>query len=1091
MQSKSEVVGKPDRVTGIGETVTRAEKSPSLCVVCKSISTKQCSGCNSATYCSSKCQKSNWSHHNVLCKTIQELKKKEETNQEPKPAENVDELKGYVHVCSPKTKTKLVKLVGQQCLVECFLNDIESNVLWDTGAQVSLVHCNWLKKHFPDLVLRPVNELVEDGFDLKSANGTGIQISGWVPLKFQLCGESSDQISLIVPFLVSNTAGLEHPILGFNVIVELFSGNQLNAVTSQLKCAMVDVPSSKVKDLSEHLSKELSEQICRVKTGKTKCVVAPGTSVLRVSVHSALTEGVMTAIFVPKVEAVLPDGIELHETVVKLKSGSTCQVSLLVSNQTNHQVILPAKTDLGYLETVRSVIEMPSDENNPFCVSQGENGETEGSTWGNKGKDSGSVRAQGMSQGDINSPTCNKVGVENFSNAETEPGINASVGSKVKDTEGFSPDEWEPQVDLDGCGLTEEQISKIKQVLRDECSAFAKDSDDIGTVPDLELNIRLTDDVPVKQSYMSIPRPLFDEVKDYLKGLLAKGWIKKSRSSYSSPIVCVRKKDGSLRLCCDFRKLNGKTIPEQLPIPRIQDALDSLGGSKWFSVLDQGKAYHQGFIKEDCQHLTTFVTPWGLFEWSRIPFALTGAPGAFQNFMEDCLEGLRDKICLPYLDDVLVFSQSFEDHLEHLRLVLQRLKEKGIKLKSQKCVLFRKQVRYLGQLVTAEGYTMDPADKAAVLALKDREPKSVGEVRKLLGFLGYYRRYIPDYARRARVLFELLQADQSKTEGPPQGKQRKGKKPRLKRAGQVLSSSSVKWTREHTQVVEELVNFLVAPPVMAYPDFEKPFAVHVDASMEGLGAVLYQQDDAGKLHVVAYGSRTLTPAERNYHLHSGKLEFLALKWAITDKFRDYLYYSPGFKVYSDNNPLAYILTSPKLDATRLRWVSELADFNFKIYYKPGGLNNDADGLSRMPLELDKHVSDYTQEVSPDIIGATMEAVSIQMNDSAWVASLDIISSDTEESVLISPVQPISNSKIKGSQRSDPVISRALFYVERGCRPSKEDRKGESEEVLALLRDFPRFKVENGLLYRYSALAGGENRRQLILPSCYKQTVLID
>ena len=670
---------------------------------------------------------------------------------------------------------------------------------------------------------------------------------------------------------------------------------------------------------------------------------------------------------------------------------------------------------------------------------------------------------------------------------DIEKGAGASEGNSTRVNGESISDEWEPQVKLGGCGLTEEQILRVRQVLREEHAAFAKDADDIGTVPDLELNIRLTDNVPVQHSYMSIPRPLYDEVKDYLKGLLAKGWIKKSRSSYSCPIVCVRKKDGSLRLCCDFRKLNSKTIPEQLPIPRIQDSLDSLGGSKWFSVLDQGKAYHQGFVKEDCQHLTAFVTPWGLYEWSRIPFGLSGAPGAFQNFMENCLEGLRDKICLPYLDDILVFSRSFDDHLEHLRLVLRRLKEKGIKLKPQKCVLFCRQVRYLGQLVTEEGYTMDPADKEAVLALKSREPKTVGEVRKLLGFLCYYRRYIPDSARKARPLFDLLQADQG-GKADKASKAKRGKKVKAKSTGQVLSSSQIKWKQDHREVLEELVNLLVEPPVMAYPDFEKPFSLHVDACMEGLGTVLYQADEAGKLHVVAYGSRTLTPAERNYHLHSGKLEFLGLKWAITEKFRDYLYYAPSFKVYSDDNPLAYILTSPKLDATRLRWVSELADFNFKIYYKPGRLNNDADGLSRMPLEL----GEYTEEVSPDVISATMKAVSVQKHDSAWVASLDIISSDTEEDEnLISPVKPISITELREAQRNDSSISRVLMYVEQGRRPTKDERKGESEEVLALLRDYPRLKMENQLLYRYSLMAGGESRKQLILPSCYKKVVLTE
>ena len=193
--------------------------------------------------------------------------------------------------------------------------------------------------------------------------------------------------------------------------------------------------------------------------------------------------------------------------------------------------------------------------------------------------------------------------------------------------------------------------------------------------------------------------------------------------------------------------------------------------------------------------------------------------------------------------------------------------------------------------------------------------------------------------------------------------------------------------------------------------------------MEGLGTVLYQPDEAGKLHVVAYGSRTLTPAERNYHLRSGKFEFLALKWAITEKFRDYLYYALSFKVFSDNNPLAYILTSPKLDATSLRWVSELADFNFKIYYKPGKLNNDADGLIRMTLQ----VGEYTEEVSQDVISTNMEGVTVQKHDPALVASLDIISSKSDKvDDLISPVKPISVSELREAQRTDSVILRVLF-----------------------------------------------------------------
>ena len=280
--------------------------------------------------------------------------------------------------------------------------------------------------------------------------------------------------------------------------------------------------------------------------------------------------------------------------------------------------------------------------------------------------------------------------------------------------------------------------------MREECAVFAKDENDIGNATDLKLKINLNNDSPMKKPYISIPPPLYKEVKEYLENLLVNGWIQRLTSSHASPVVCVRKKDCGLRLCVDYRK-NKKTIPDRQPIPKVQVILNTLGGKAWFTVLDQGKAYHLGVMAEESRHLTAFITQWSLFEWIRIPFRLMNTLPSFQHFMERCLGDMRDVICIPYLDDVLVYSDTFEDHLQHLKKVLQRLHQNGIKLKTSKCNLFQQKIRHLGRIVPGEGFQINPADTTAVKSLKEKTPSTVGEFRKLLGLLGYFRSFISDF----------------------------------------------------------------------------------------------------------------------------------------------------------------------------------------------------------------------------------------------------------------------------------------------------------------------------------------------------------
>ncbi|KAL2093139.1 hypothetical protein ACEWY4_010451 [Coilia grayii] len=619
---------------------------------------------------------------------------------------------------------------------------------------------------------------------------------------------------------------------------------------------------------------------------------------------------------------------------------------------------------------------------------------------------------------------------------------------------------------------------RLSQKLSERGSVFSFDEWDVGLAQGVEHHIRLHDPRPFRERSRRIAPADIDDVRRHLKDLLAAGIIKESRSPYASPIVIVRKKNGSVRMCIDYRTLNNRTIPDQYTTPRIDDALDCLSGSCWFSVLDLRSGYYQIPMTAEDKEKTAFICPLGFYEFQRMPQGITGAPATFQRLMERAVGDMHLLQVIVYLDDIIVFGRTLEEHEERLLKVLDRLEEYGLKISVDKCQLCQPQVKYVGHIVSASGIATDPEKVSAVKNWK--MPTDLRSLRSFLGFCGYYRRFIKNYSAIVRPLTEL-------TKGYPPTKN--GRKVTLEKSyfkeGDPFGE---RWDEECTRAFYNIIYCLTHAPVLAFADPAKPYVLHVDASLNGLGAVLNQEYPEG-LRPVAFASRKLSASEQRYPIH--QLEFLALKWAVVDKFHDYLY-GAKFTVRTDNNPLTYVLTSARLNATGHRWLSALATYDFNILYRPGRHNIDADLLSRQ-LPSTEVPLDWT-EISPHGVKAICQVATPDKHTYERLVDQLGVSPQSVPSVYACPTQlemsnleQLSHNDLRKAQDQDPVIGPVKRAVETGQLQSMA--KSQDPGVVLLQRQGPKLIVKNHLLFRMLRRQAGDEKQQLVLPGKYHHMVL--
>lgn len=538
-----------------------------------------------------------------------------------------------------------------------------------------------------------------------------------------------------------------------------------------------------------------------------------------------------------------------------------------------------------------------------------------------------SIAKDGLALIEIHNPTANKINFNlskpicaSLYSEQTIPIVSSNMNDKA---ERFR----EVMSRLRTNHLNDEEKANLLTLCKEYADIFYLDDEPLTFTNQIKHRIKTTDEIPVHSKTYRYPFIHRDEVNSQIKKMLEQGIIRPSSSAWNAPIWIVPKKSDASgkikwRLVVDFRKLNEKTINDKYPIPNITDILDKLGKCQYFSSLDLASGFFQVEMDSADIHKTGFSVADGNghFEFLRMPMGLKNSPSTFQRVMDNILRGLQNVICVVYLDDILVFSTSLQEHIVNLRKIFDRLRESNFKIQMDKSEFLKHETAYLGHIITPQGVKPNPDKISAIL--KYPIPKTTKQIKGFLGLLGYYRRFIPDFARITKPLTACL---------------KKGAKINL--------------TPDYIRCFEHCKTLLTNDPILQYPDMTKDFILTTDASNVALGAIL-SQGPIGSDRPVAYASRTLNDSEINYS--TIEKELLAIVWA-TKYFRPYLF-GRTFKVITDHKPLQWLLNLKEPNSRLTRWRLKLAEYDFTIVYKKGKNNTNADALSRIEIHNDEVTS---------------------------------------------------------------------------------------------------------------------------------------
>ena len=879
--------------------------------------------------------------------------------------------------------------------VTCHLDGNPVNLIVDTGCRRTLVH----ERVYRKLGDATLGDLRESDANLTGVTGTGLEVLGMKEMELELGGVSCRTNVEIVRMALDG-------ILGLDALTQMNCGLDCGARRLVVAPDRPNVPTERGIDTQLYT---VEETVLAPRTEQMVALCLDASSA-----QQGPSEG--------QIDPIEGGLARATRALVTVRDGRV--ISSLMNPGYEDQII-PAGTPIATFAEVDEIVQETQD--NTWCL-----GKARQEPDTRQQFSAGGLAACLIQQGD------------------------AEAVAAVEKNEEF-PEHLEVLLENPMETLTPAELATLKNLLKEFADIFMEPGGKLGRTNIVQHTIDTGDSKPIKQPLRRAPFKQQEIIEQEVEKMLEAGVVQPSDSPWSSPVVLVRKKDGSHRFCVDFRRLNRETRGDAYPLPRIDESFDTLSGNQFFSTLDLASGYWQVELDAESKPKTAFSTRSGLYEFNVMPFGLSTAPATFERLMEIAMRGIQWRKCLVYLDDIISVGKTFEGAIDSLRDVFTRLRQAGLRIKPSKCTLLKPEVEFLGHIVGREGLKCCPKK---IQAVKEYEPpKNLHALRSFLGFVGYYRRFIKGFATIASPLTKLTQKD-----------------------------TPFQWRMEHQDAFDKLREPLLTEPLMAYPDPEKTYILDTDASGHGIGGVLSQVHDDGLEHVIAYASYTLRPTQRNYC--TTKRELLAVVVMI-HHFRHYVW-GTKFRLRTDHASLKWLLKFKDAEGMIARWSARIASFDFDIEIREGAKHGNADGMSRCrQCKRDECPADGT---SPRDKVFEDEDILPNLPAEEWNFCGAVLTAATECEnvipVLRANIRPseqfltdVTIEDMQQAQRDDPDIGPVMQW--RGAaaeKPAWGEVRMRSQAVKTMWQQWDRLAIEDGLLIRHKQHPRKpQPRRQIVLP----------